>query len=269
MKFYEKYFKNNYEELITYYPRFYREVYEMVEILKAEGRIADTLEDNIEQTYLNCFIDYADEETITKLENFLKIGLNKSRSLEERRRLVKSYFVGFGKVSASMLAEMITSYTGADVEARFEPEDEEGNNVLYINFQRGSEPTLYMSDINLLLSKKIPAHIKWQAAVTYRFPIGAGVRRTHHSHDYEFCGTKPYPVLIASISGAETVTEAIAQNVTATYPASRQSGVEAEAGTTPGIGTLAHIDVIDTVSGASATECSVDYIPCGTIFTSQ
>ena len=30
MRFYEKQFENNFEELITYYPRFYRDVYEMV-----------------------------------------------------------------------------------------------------------------------------------------------------------------------------------------------------------------------------------------------
>lgn len=39
MRFYEKQFENNFEELITYYPRFYRGVYEMVEILRANGRV--------------------------------------------------------------------------------------------------------------------------------------------------------------------------------------------------------------------------------------
>lgn len=116
MRFYEKQFENNFEELITYYPRFYRDVYEMVEILKANGRVFDRMEGDIEQTYLNCFIKYADEETIKKLEDFLDIRLNKSRTLEERRRLVMSYFIGFGKVSATMLKEMIQSYTGAEVE---------------------------------------------------------------------------------------------------------------------------------------------------------
>ena len=57
MKFYEKYYASNYEELITYYPRFYRDVFEMVEILKAYGRIADNLENNIEQIFFNSFID--------------------------------------------------------------------------------------------------------------------------------------------------------------------------------------------------------------------
>lgn len=207
MKFYEKYFASNYEELITYYPRFYREVFEMVEILKAHGRIADELEDNIEQAYLNSFIDYADEATITKLEKFLMIGLNKSRSLEERRRLVKSYFVGFGKVSASMLEEMITSYTNAPVKSRFEPCDEEGNNQLYIEFERGKEPTLHMSDINLLLGKKIPAHISWQAAIVYKFAVGVGRKRKYHKYGYELTGTKPDTALLGLNIVRDSVTK--------------------------------------------------------------
>lgn len=61
MKLFESYYKNNYEELITYYPVFYREVYEMVEILKAQGRLADNLQNSIEQVFSNQFIDSADE----------------------------------------------------------------------------------------------------------------------------------------------------------------------------------------------------------------
>lgn len=212
MKFYDKYFKNNYEELITYYPRFYRDVFEMVEILKANGRISDRLEEDIEQAYLNCFIEYADEATITKLEKFLMIGLNKSRTLEERRRLVKSYFVGFGKVSASMLEEMITSYTNAPVRSRFEPFDEEGNNRLYIEFERGKEPTLYMSDIMLLLSKKLPAHIDYQVAVLYRFSVGIGRRRSYYRYGYELTGTKPDTALIGVNFIRDSITRQEHQN---------------------------------------------------------
>lgn len=207
MKFYDRHFKNNYEELITYYPRYYRSVFEMVEILKAHGQISDDMEANIEQTYLNSFIDYANEATITKLEKFLLIGLNKSRTIEERRRLVKSYFVGFGKVSASMLEEMITSYTNAPVKSRFEPFDEEGNNRLYIEFERGKEPTLYMSDIMLLLSKKLPAHIDYQAAVVYKFSVGIGRRRSYYRYGHDLTGTKPNTSLLGVNIVRDSVTE--------------------------------------------------------------
>lgn len=176
MKLYEKYYGSNYEELITYYPRFYREVFEMVEILKAHGRIADELEDNIEQTFLNCFIDYADEPTITKFERFLKISLNKSRTLEDRRQLVKSFFVGFGKVSAKMLKEMIYTYTNSYSNIIFEPSDEFNNNTLYvyIYLNRGAKD-IYKSDIKQMLSKKIPAHVNFETIFQYSVDGNANI----------------------------------------------------------------------------------------------
>lgn len=205
MRLYEKYFANNYEELITYYPRFYREVFEMVEILKAHGRIDDELEDNIEQTYLNCFIDFSDEATIGKLEKFLRIGTDRSRTLEERRRLVKSFFVGFGKVSASLICKMIGAYTNASVSCRFEPFDSERNNLLYIDFRRNGSETIYMSDILLLLQRKLPAHIAYRPEVVYRFPVVVGRRRTYYRYGYDYAGTKPDTALL----GISVITDAV------------------------------------------------------------
>lgn len=203
--FYNKYFANNFEELITYYPKFYRDVLEMRAILEAEGSLADGLEDGIEQIFANCFIDTADEPTIRKMEEFLHLGLYKERSLEERRRLVKSLFVGSGKISADMISEMIAAYTGARVRCTFEPFDEARNNKLYINFDRGEERTLYMSDILSLLDQRIPAHIEYRAAVTYNYPVVVGKARTNYTYAYELCGTKPQTALLAFKSAVDTV----------------------------------------------------------------
>ena len=162
MKFYQRYFDDNYKELITYYPHFYSDVFEMREILKAHGKIADKLEHNIERTYLNSFIDYADEATISKLEKFLLIGLNRERTLEERRRLVKSYFIGFGKVSATMLKEMIYNYSRSNTRIYFEPSDNFKNNTLYIYiYLNHNRKEIYIDDIKQMLKKKIPAHINF------------------------------------------------------------------------------------------------------------
>lgn len=217
MKFYEKYYASNYEELITYYPRFYRDVFEMVEILKAQGRIADGMEGNIEQAFLNGFIDYADEATISKLERFLEIGLNRNRTLEERRRLVKSYFIGFGKISASLICQMIGAYTNAPVSCRFEPFDEEGNNLLYIDFQRSGNETIYMSDILTLLSKKLPAHIAYRPELVYRFPVVIGRKRTYYRYGYDLCGTKPDTALLGIAIKRDTVTQEEHSNTRLTY----------------------------------------------------
>lgn len=244
IKFYDYYWPDCYEELITFYPRFYREVLEMVAILHAHGHLADMMQDDIERVYQNSFIDDMDEETLSRLELFLQIGLDKERSLEERRRLVKSFFVGFGKVSASMLKEMIKSYTGADVDMVFEPSDEERNNTLYIYIQRGDVDTLYMSDISLLLSKKIPAHINWIAAVVYKRAVVVGASRKHYRFSYDLTGTKPDITLHGDLNHVEVVVEADRRNKVTGY---RQADQNREiSGVYPDIalhGSLSHVDV--------------------------
>lgn len=267
--FFNSDWENCYEELISWYPVFYREVRELKAILQAHGGLADGMQAAIEQVVNNAFVETADVAVIERLESFLGIGLNKSKDIEERRRLMKSYMAGFGKVSASLLAEMISSYTGAEVEAEFTIGDDEGNSWLFINFLRGSEATLYMNDILTLLTKKIPAHIKWQATPTYRYSVGVGRQRKHYKYTYDLCGTKPETVLIAQIEGAEAVTLPGRTYAVMDYKQSSDSGANPEAGTYPQVTTLAHNDVIDAATEAVTTDCGVNYIPCGTNYAGK
>lgn len=132
-KFYNRQFASNYEELISYYPRYYREVWEMVAILKANGRLLDDAQDAIENIYKNGFIDSMDEAAIAELERFLYIRARSRRTLEERRRLIKSYIIGFGKISATLLSDMLQAYTGSPSIIKLEPFDDQRNNKLYIS----------------------------------------------------------------------------------------------------------------------------------------
>ena len=190
LTFYEKDFANNYEELITYYPAFYQQVYEMQEILKAQGKLADGVENGIERAYLNNFIDYADAETIGNLETFLKLDHNKVKDLEMRRRIIKAHFVGNGKMSASLIKSMIQAYTDAEVDVELKAYndntgesrylyldgqtlcngtrllDETGTKIyslevqaLYITLRRDGTQKVYTSDILNLLEGKLPAHL--------------------------------------------------------------------------------------------------------------
>jgi hypothetical protein len=161
------YYDCTYDELVTYYPTFYNEVKEMQAVLKAEGDLIDDVKSGIETVFGDCFIDSADEKTIAKLETFLHIHMHGERSLDDRRRLVKSYFVGSGKLSASLLSDIIGTYTGAKSQCRFEPCDIEGNNALYIDTERGAESNFYASDIMALVRAKLPAHIAYQLNVVY------------------------------------------------------------------------------------------------------
>lgn len=191
-----EFFTTSYARLLTYYPVWYREVLEMDEILKTEGKLLDDADASLMLVLNNNYIDSANLSTIETLESFIGIPSNPSRTLEERRRLIKAYFVGFGKVSASMLKEMISSYTGAGSEIKFEPVDSSGNNCLYIYIDRGDEPTLYITEIDTLLRKKLPAHIMLEAKVRYTFTVVVGAKYSYNLHDYRLTGTYPQIALL-------------------------------------------------------------------------
>lgn len=150
MKFYNKYFKSNYEELITYYPRYYRDVFEMAAILKAQGKIADDLEANIEQTYLNNFVLTADAETVKIWEKILGITYAKPLTLDQRRYVIIGRISGYGHIGEPEIRGVIANYT---------------ENTVAIDFAGGVIYVVINGEIfdenNLLdtLLRRIPAHL--------------------------------------------------------------------------------------------------------------
>lgn len=150
MKFYIKYYKNNYEKLLTYYPRYYRDVFEMVEILKAYGKISDVLELQIEQAYLNNFVLEADETTIRGWEDILGITYSKPLSLEQRRRVIIARIAGHGHIGEPEIREVIANYTDKSVSVDF------AKGIIYIVIEGE-----VFDENNLLrtLLRRIPAHL--------------------------------------------------------------------------------------------------------------
>ena len=130
------------------------------------------------------YIQTADESAITRLEKFLYINTDKTKSLDERRRFVLSFFIGFGRISATKIKAIIKNYTNADVDVKFKRFDEKGNNCLYVTCDRGMENNLKMYDISEILTKKIPTHIFLNILIKYVFEsqennksyIGVGMR---------------------------------------------------------------------------------------------
>lgn len=150
MRLYEKYYKSNYEELITYYPRYYREVFEMVEILKAFGRVSDGLEADIEQAYLNNFILTADAETIKVWEGMLDITYTKKLTLDQRKRVVIARIMGYGHIGEPEIRGIIANYTERAVAVDF------AKGVVFITIE--GEIFDEMNLWNTLL-RRIPAHL--------------------------------------------------------------------------------------------------------------
>ena len=120
MRLYNRYYKSNYHELISHYPRYYREVFEMVEILKAQGKVVDALEDNIEQTFLDHFILTADPPTLRTWEKFLGITYEEQLALEQRRRVVIARLCGLGHIGEPEIRAIIGNYSDGETDVDFE-----------------------------------------------------------------------------------------------------------------------------------------------------
>ena len=150
MKFYNRYYTGSYEELLTYYPRFYRDVFEMVEILKAFGRVADGLEAGVERVFLNSFILTADAETVKEWEGILHITYAEQLTLDQRKRIVIGRLCGNGHIGEQEIREIIANYTGGAVGIDFKL------GVIYITIEGE-----VFGEANLLdtLYRRVPAHL--------------------------------------------------------------------------------------------------------------
>lgn len=156
MKFYDKYYKNCYEELRTYYPLFYENVYEMQEILKSFGKLSDDLENTIEQTFLNNFVMTSDDKTLKIWEDILHISYSEKLSLEQRRRVVIGYINGEKHIGEQEIRNLISAYTSNLKSIDFK----NGIIKIDINGEIFDEENLFKT-----LLKIIPAHLKTDITV--------------------------------------------------------------------------------------------------------
>lgn len=161
-----KYVDGTKEELLSFYPHFYRNVKELVAINETMALQLDKIMDCGQKVLDDSNITTADESIIKFFEDIIGIGYSSLRTLEERRRLVLAYYNIFGKVSASKIKNAIMYYTGAEVEIRFTKKDEKGNYILEIECVRGTISRLFLDDIALLCKKIIPAHLFLNFSVT-------------------------------------------------------------------------------------------------------
>ena len=106
-------FPSAYEELKTFYPVFYRDVFEMDAIWRAAGGGLDEIEDGVDAVVNNNFVSLMDTDTLAQMETFLGIPLNQKRTLEARRKLVALYFIGGNHIGSQEIKDIVFGYTGA------------------------------------------------------------------------------------------------------------------------------------------------------------
>ena len=149
---------NSYERMLKFVPVFFQDVFEMNAIYKVDGEMIDELLVHIDVIKANRYISSADEKTISEMEMFFLVDSDKNSTLDDRRKLLVSYLIGFGKVSAKTLKSIIKALSNAESEITFLPADIEGNNRLNINFFNPTE-SYRLDSVVKVLSKRIPGHI--------------------------------------------------------------------------------------------------------------
>lgn len=187
MNLFGNYYSNAYEELASYYPDYYRDVYEMQEILKSQGNLLDGLVSGFQRVFDNQFIDTADSEMLSVYEKILGI-IQTNVSLEERRSIIKAYLTGTGKVSGSMICQMISAYTGTEAECSFDQGDYYNRKNLIITAKRGSRNYFNLREIYSMLSAKLPAHISYKFDMTCESGIEIKTEYSAHSNILPNCG---------------------------------------------------------------------------------
>lgn len=155
-------FPSVYEELKTFYPVFYRDVFEMDAIWRAAGGKLDEIEAGVDAVANDTFISMMDAAALSDMEAFLDIAPNKNRTLEDRRKLVASYFVGANHIGAPEIKELVRGYAGDTPEVKF------SKGRIYVCISPPDESSFLSSDIIECLLRKIPAHLALSLSLSYK-----------------------------------------------------------------------------------------------------
>ncbi len=160
----------------------------MTELLKAQGKASDMIKKDIQQVFFNQFIDTADSNTIAEFEKTLNLS-SLSKTLDERRRIIKACLISSGKLSASKISDVISAYTGAETTVTFEAESYNAEfETLTIYAERGTGVTVDISDIAKLILNKIPAHIFYNIIWDYEFSVAIEAKLEIYNSDVPRCG---------------------------------------------------------------------------------
>lgn len=139
--------------LLKKMPSIYSNSGTMIEIFQAEDLEIQQIEDSLESTLNQFFIDSADT-TIDRWEK--EVGLPKSSlPLEQRRDTVKSKLRGYGTVTVAHIKSICDAYTNGDVTVT------ENNNDYSFEIQFNSVRgiPLNIEDLKKIIEQIKPAHL--------------------------------------------------------------------------------------------------------------
>lgn len=145
--------RSGYEELMSYYPNFWKGILEMQANNKFAGHTLDRAAGDMEQVVLDQFFDTCSETMVARYEDFL--GLERpDADLGERRRFLKMAWKGDSKMNRTKITGIIKEYCGSDCRVSLT------DRQLIIDMVFHGNPALYMPKVRKFLNTStIPAHI--------------------------------------------------------------------------------------------------------------
>lgn len=253
--------RSGYEEIKSYYPTYYFDVKEMDANFRFAGWLADIMANGLELTVANQFVASMGEEMITRMEIFLSLTSNKSRPLEERRKMVSATLVGFGKMSGTRIKEIIKSFVDANVDVDFSDEY-----LTIVVARKGAEYTvLFMNDIESILSKLTPAHIARKIILKFSWPVIIQSRVKAWIFDFPICGTSPEDALIGAARSNQIRANVSESKLTFGYTFAGDS----ESGTYPDLSLLGQDRNNSLSANSTVSTYSLDYSACGTKYAGE
>lgn len=144
-----------YEEIVSYGPMWWTEYLEMDAVYKFAGWTLDLMAWFLEKIVGNQFPGTADEEGLAIFENILGIQPEAGSSLEERRKIVLLYYSGTGKLSGSVIQNLIRSYMGCDSDILWDGQ------IFEIKILGEDGPQQLNEGFLEVIRRRMPAHIAY------------------------------------------------------------------------------------------------------------
>lgn len=163
-------YENSFKELCAAMPLFYLDVFEMREILKAQGHDLDSVGDALELIINNNYILTADEPTIKNWETFLGLVNPPDMTLEERRSQVAAMFYPASHIGEPEIKEIFKFFSAGSIDVSFL----QGQIELAISL--ASDEVLSVAAFLQVLARKIPAHLSLHIVFQTKVGLHIGTR---------------------------------------------------------------------------------------------
>lgn len=148
---------NKIDELKSYLPKYLSEIEPLKSIYETEGKLLNELTYCLEDSLNQYFVDTA-TWGLEAWEKFVGVLTDKSKSLEDRRGLVKMKLRGQGKVTADYIEKTFSEYSNGDVKVL----EDFSDNIIKIQFTSLIGVPKNLSTFEASLDEIFPSHLPYK-----------------------------------------------------------------------------------------------------------